>query len=122
MMFELLVIFLCTVLVSVLLVLLLFPPSFFTWDELYGENNINDAYRWLEFDPNDDSEFIEFQRQKINGRLAATAFKTEFQAIQVNPRCIHQDKFLRACWNMYGTGRNNPDPEGSPNGSVAPLY
>ena len=97
-------------------------PSVFSWKELYGENNVNDAYRWLEFDPDDD-KYINVEDRKINGRMSVVGErKTELQAIQVNPRCIHQDRFLRACWKMYGTGRNNPDPEGSPNGSVAPLY
>lgn len=86
------------------------------WPE-YSQNldvkaSINHAYLWLKV-----NEPINHYKTEIIGGFDEdnrfTLFTTEYGekrcAIQVNPKCIDNIRFTRACWRVYGTGRTEPD-------------
>lgn len=104
------------------LTLLLRRPLLVNWEDVYGPKWLDKSVIRLNIDSNEDDDWTNFRYETINGRRAVVANFVKTYAEQVNPRCMNGNEFNKACWNMYGTGRKQPDPVGSPNGSVAPLY
>jgi hypothetical protein len=98
--------FLLVISVAMMLEALFRVPHFLT-EQIYKDAFIFVCHE--SYDKDEPKEYDYFEILLVNGRKTQAAMLQSFQAIQVNPKCMDQAKFNRACWAFYGTGRTEPD-------------